>query len=181
MSLSRGGKRPGAGRQAGSSILTLEQRLRVGAECQERWQAALRANLHAAEQAAFGNSEYKRQIAAVNLTPLEDRAGLMSLTGADGVPILDEEGDRLFITEAGRSHAEDIEGARKELAGIEVDSPDPAPRIIEIRAKRPYGLKEPLLRAVSAWAATQFERPVSVRMVESCWAELKAFLKTLDP
>ena len=84
----RGGKRQGAGRPKGSAVLSFEERLEVGVECQERWKAARAENLRAAEEAIFGGSEYARQIAAIHYVPLADRPDFLPLVEHERRPAL---------------------------------------------------------------------------------------------
>ena len=171
----RGGKRPGAGRPRGSTVLNALERLGVGAECQERWSALYAESLRAAEEAVFAGSEYARQIAAINRVPLVDRPDYLPVTTPEGTPAIDEDGCQVFRKYVGEAHADDIEGARKQLAGMEVDDPAPAPKLIQITAKRPYRAKRAIVEEVSKWATAAFGRHVSERMVESCWGEFRDF------
>ena len=183
--MTRGGKRAGAGRRPGSTILTWDQRLVLGGQCEHLWRDACAARLKAAEASLFARSDYREQIAALQTVPLDERASYSPRHAPhdpeddDG----DEEGatDLEYATYAAEAHADDIEGARKLMAGMSIDDPTPAPRLFEIRAARPYGVTRAIVKEAAAWASAQFHKPVSPRMAKTCWDAFRLLREETTP
>lgn len=152
--MGRGGKRPGAGRKG--VRLDNMSRLRIGSECERRWREEIAVALRRKRDALVGKSDYREQVANLRATvPIEDR--------------VDWHG-----TYAAEDHADDIEVARKQMAGMAPDDLEEAPRIFRVEATRPYRMSAQICREVSDWASTRYGLPVSPRYVKSCWAYFRA-------
>lgn len=136
----RGGQRRGAGRKPKMDAL---ESLEVAVECGTRWRDIIDKRLESAQQRRLDKSDYVA-------TQVKLRA----------VPISSDEGLQLL---------EDVEFARREMAGIDADDETDPPRLITYTAPRPYGARAPIIREVAAWASARFAKPVSPRSVERAW------------
>lgn len=135
----RGGRRKGAGRPVGSSVLDELEIITVAAECQRRWNEDCKARLQAAQDAYYDQSDY-----------LEKSTRVRESGGKDAEAL------------------EDVEFARREMAGTPDDEPD-APRLVQFEVSRPYRVKEKIIADVAAWASHKFHKNVSQGVVASAW------------
>ena len=149
----RGGKREGAGRHP---TLGFADRLTIGSECEHRQRLEAEAGLQAARDQLFGKSDYDEQIARLHAIPVSERKGF-------------------FDTCEGQDHAEEIEFARREMAGIDAHDPSQAPRVFRLRAPRPYGVRNRIEAEVAEWATERYGKRISTRLVKTCWDEFRSF------
>ena len=138
--MGRGGKRPGAGRPVGSSVLDAWEQIAVGVECQRRWREDLDRRLAEKQQEYFSRSDYHAAVARYRQSGLRDSEAL-----------------------------EDVEYSRCEMAQMNPEDPSDGPRLIHFQAPRPYRLRNRVLREVSQWASQRFGKQVSVGVVRSAW------------
>ena len=151
----RGGSRSGSGRKP--SLEYLDQ-LDVGGECERRWLDLRQAQEDKALAAIYVGTEYSELIKTAHAVPLEDRV------------------DRLTNFEGG-DYRDDVDGALREMQGIDLMSDEAPARLRTIAVTRPYGARATIEREVAAWATERFGRTISVRTVRSCWISLRK-LKT---
>jgi hypothetical protein len=153
-----GGRRNGAGRHA---VLTWEEWLEIGAECEGRFNAIWASNLQAAQDAYFAKSDYLSLIANVHQVPIPYRENWHSTCEAE-------------------NHFDDVEGARKQMAGMDVASEESALRQLRFEAVRPYAVKSKIKADVAAWATGRYGKAISERLVQSCWDDIRSFKKQQD-
>jgi hypothetical protein len=68
---------------------------------------------------------------------------------------------------------EDVEFARREMAGIDAADEADAPRLVSFRVSRPYGKKALIIDEVAAWATERFSKRVTAGLVRSAWNILR--------
>lgn len=150
----RGGKRLGAGRPAGTSVLDPFETLCVAAECQKRWNADIEQRLGAEKERLLSLSGYN-ELAARNREGMRDQ------------------GQKWFRTYEGQDLKDDIEGSIREMAGMDPATTKRPPRVFRIEVPRPYRLKEAVLEEVAAWASARFGKKVTPGLVDAAWDVLK--------
>jgi hypothetical protein len=104
--------------------------------------------------AAHAGPEYASMVEEAHRVPVDERTGWSS-------------------TYAGQDHLEGIEEALRASQGIDLMSEQPAARAITLAVPRPYGARRRIEEDVATWATGKLGRKVSVRMVRSCWSELR--------
>ena len=146
----RGGKRPGAGRPAGTTVLDAWEKIIVGAECQHRWRAELERKLQASQTEVFNRGDSHEVVARARVMPIDERKAWHS-------------------TYEGSDHRDDIEGAIKHKVGMPADSPKDAPRLLHIKTTLPYRMRQRILSEVAKWASHKFQKRVTKGLVDSAW------------
>lgn len=139
----RGGKRLGAGRPAGSSVLDEWEVLEVAVECSRRWNADAAERLQGLMNAYFARSDYNVATKRFRASGFRDGEAL-----------------------------EDIEYARREMAGMAPENEAEAPKGVRFEVAQRYGLKKIIIAEVAAWATARFGKQVSPGIVKSAWRVL---------
>lgn len=137
----RGGKRRGAGRPIGSSVLDPWEQIIVASECQRRWREDQELRLTAEQRGYFDRSDYHGAVARYRQSGFRDSDAL-----------------------------EDIEYSRREMARMDADDENDAPSGVRFEVPRPYGLQQKIISEVATWASEKFGKPVSEGVVSSAWA-----------
>lgn len=153
----RGGARSGAGRP---SVLTAMEKLAVGAACERLWNEELNAREEAKIRARLG-PVYASLIDEQRAIPVAERAGYLDSLEAE-------------------ERAEEIEEARRNIAAMEDDDYDEAPRLISVVVSRPYGKRDPIIQQVAAWASNRFGKRVSERQTRECWDLMRSAVRESD-
>ena len=159
--MARGGRRRGAGRPSGSTVLDESEMIDVAAEYARRRNELHELALDQAKTELFARSDYDHLIEQMKLQP-DWRADYLP-TG------FDDDGEPKFSTEGAEYHHEDVEGARRDMAEMELDDSREVPRAFRVVPKRPYSYAQTLRSEVAAWASEKLGKEVTPRMVQSCW------------
>ena len=160
----RGGSRPNSGRKA---ILTWEERLYIGAECQVKFIAAAKEKQQAEIRRIFARSDYDAVIANVQMIPVNQRSAWLQ-------------------SEQYETHCADVEEECHVIAGTDpearTDDGDarPAPRIVSVAEQRPYGVRTKIISAVATDWSQRIGGNVSKSTVTRCWEELRSIMADLD-
>ncbi len=149
----RGGARQNAGRRP---LLTVEQRLLLGSDCEKKLQELKDAALqdHIQERLSAGGSEYLHYVESVNAIPVHKRP-------------------KRTVDEI-EQHEADIEAELLAIAGLSMHSVDPAPRLLIIPYKQPKGVRKQIISAVAADWSHRIGKPISESTVKKCWDEWRA-------
>lgn len=143
----RGGPRPGAGRKL---ALPWEGFLLIGLDCQRQHHARREQGL---------DLEIDRKLAHVKLS-------------ADVAQMVPKHLRRRW--EGYDDHREDIDGALREIARVAEDAP--APRVVIIKPRAPYGARSAIIQAVwEKWR--EFFPKLTKRRVEEAWDQVREWDK----
>lgn len=138
-----GGKRKGAGRKPKLEPMA---RLAVGAHCERLWSDEYEAKLAKEVDASLVNVHNEHKSA--HRIPIKERKAWVK-------------------SEAGQNHIEDVEDALRLDQGLSDE--DIPSRLIQVKAKRPKGIRSKIMKAVAE------AEGISPRMAESCWKEFRRF------
>lgn len=177
--MARGGARNNAGRKP---LLTDLQRIRVGAECQNRLDAEARAQARQRIDARSDRTTYSEVVEAVHQIPLAERRSWTEDDHADHSFDVDMalRRDQGVLRDPEKSYDEDDEFV-PEIVGDDDFGPEPV-RYHSEPLRRPQGVNQRIRRDVAREMSAHFGVELKERFVQKCWDEYRAFLKSLpDP
>jgi hypothetical protein len=151
--MKRGGKRQGAGRKKKHPI---RDEIKIGSYCEGLWLKEVARK--EAEASAAATAKVRVEWAKVNSIPLKKR----------GEHIKVVQGKSRVISDAMRTHQEDVDNAIKEDRG-DPQSVKRFKRIVSIPVERPYGVKA----AIRAKAAKKFR--TTDKQVRNSWQTFRKF------
>jgi hypothetical protein len=146
----RGGKRFGAGRPVGSSVLDALEMIALAAECERRWHEDSQQRLVEQQAAYFARSDYDAATSRVRQALREGRRDAEAI--------------------------EDVEFARREMAGIDADDAGDGPRVLQFWVAPKRGLRKQIEADAANWASSRFGKSITPRMVRTVWANFRRSL-----
>jgi hypothetical protein len=161
--MASGGKRVGAGRPA---KLDFPAKLAVGMLCEKQWQDAIEQSIQIAI------SDFK--------TPAISRiqAEAQSIPGWERAKWIKD-----VYENDGYTLREDANFKRRELLGISAEAEDEIiPFLVTtVIPKRPKGIKSAIVSEVTTETAAKYPQlKITLRFVQTCWDECRAFNKRLN-